>query len=448
MGGVLVMKLVLISSLVLNAILSIFCCSSMQLKQPRIRGNETDRLALLAIKAQIQHDPNHQVMSSWNDSIHFCLWHGVTCSRRHRQRVTKLELGSLALMGSISSHIGNLSFLGGLNLENNNFTLQIPPQIGHLHRLQVLHLNNNSLTGTIPANISSCFKLITLRLERNNLVGKIPPILSSLSKLQTFILQFNNLTGEIPPSLGNLSSLEAFSTLVNNLEGSIPSSLCQLRKLTIFSFSANRLSGIIPSCMYNMSRIIEFEVSENQIQGSLPPNLSNAFPNLKILTVFQNQFTGGIPRSISNATNLVSFQCQSNKLTGQVPNIRNLHNLVIFSVADNNLGSYKDGDLSFVSELINATQLTNLQFAYNMFGGTLPKSISNLSTNLQILTIGGNQLHGSIPTGLGNLVNLQLLVMRDNSFTGSIPTDIGRLSTLGELYLNTTTNYRGAFHPL
>ncbi|XP_061993598.1 putative receptor-like protein kinase At3g47110 [Rosa rugosa] len=185
-----------------------------------------------------------------------------------------------------------------------------------------------------------------------------------------------------------------------------------------------------------MSRIIEFEVSENQIQGSLPPNLSNAFPNLKILTVFQNQFTGGIPWSISNATNLVSFQCQSNKLTGQVPNIRNLHNLVIFSVADNNLGSDKDGDLSFVSELINATQLTNLQFAYNMFGGTLPKSISNLSTNLQILTIGGNQLHGSIPTGLGNLVSLQLLVMRDNSFTGSIPTDIGRLSTLGELYLN------------
>ncbi|KAM4081917.1 hypothetical protein ACJW30_11G129800 [Castanea mollissima] len=32
-------------------------------------------------------------MSSWNDSIHFCHWRGVTCGRRH-QRVTVLDLQS------------------------------------------------------------------------------------------------------------------------------------------------------------------------------------------------------------------------------------------------------------------------------------------------------------------------------------------------------------------
>ncbi|KAL6199462.1 hypothetical protein ACLB2K_029246 [Fragaria x ananassa] len=59
--------------------------SSMHLNQhftTRLKGNETDRLALLAIKGHIQHDPNH-VLSSWNNSIHFCFWHGVTCSTRH-----------------------------------------------------------------------------------------------------------------------------------------------------------------------------------------------------------------------------------------------------------------------------------------------------------------------------------------------------------------------------
>ncbi|PRQ58120.1 putative non-specific serine/threonine protein kinase [Rosa chinensis] len=416
MGGVLVMKLVLIYSLVLNS-MSIFCCSSMQLNHPRLEGNETDRLALLAIKAQIQHDPN-RVTSSWNETLHFCLWHGITCSRRHRQRVTKLELGSLA----------------SFDLENNSFTHQIPPQIGHLHRLQVLLLHNNSLTGTIPANISNCFELITLflrRKSRNNLVGKIPPELSSLSKLQFLIFNRNNLTGEIPPSLGNLSSLENLITTGNNLEGSIPSSLCQLRKLTYFNLARNRLSGIIPSCIYNLSSIVLFDVGANQIQGSLPSNLSNAFPSLQIFSVHGNHFTGAIPSSISKATNLVVFQCPSNKLSGQVPNLQNLHDIWLFSVYDNNLGSSKDGDLSFVSELINVTQLTNLLFDGNNFGGTLPTSISNLSINLQILMIGENHLHG-----LGNLVSLQLLSLEESSFTGSIPTNIGQLSGLERLFLN------------
>ncbi|PRQ56370.1 putative non-specific serine/threonine protein kinase [Rosa chinensis] len=364
----------------------IFCSNSfMQPNHPlttKPEGNVTDRLALLAIKAQIQHDPN-QVTSSWNESIHFCQWHGITCSRRHGQRVTKLELGSLALVGSISPHIENLSFLRVLNLQNNSFTHQIPPQIGHLQ---------------------DC---------RNNLVGKITPKLSSLSKLQSFVLEFNNLPGEIPSSLRNLSSLNAIGLAYNNLEGSIPSSLCQLKKLTIFSLAVNRLSGIIPSCIYNLSGIVQFEILVNRIQGSLPSNLGTKFfPNLQIFSIDENQFTGAIPWSISNATNLVWFQCSSNRLTGQVPNLRNLHNLVVFNVQDNNLGRDKQGDLSFVSELVNATGLTALGFNDNNFRGTLPTS-----TNLQLLFLQGNRLEGSIPTGLGNLVNLQLLQMGEKNFT-------------------------------
>lgn len=424
------MKLVLIFSLVFSA-LSIFCCSSMQLSLP---GNETDMLALLAIKDEIEHDPN-QITSSWNQSLHFCLWHGITCSRRHQQRVTKLELRSLALVGSISPYIGNLSFLRVINLLNNSFTHQIPPQIGNLHRLQVLFLSNNSLTGTIPTNISNCFQLITLHLAHNSITGKIPPQLSSLSKLQTLVLHLNNLIGDIPPSLGNLSSLEKFSTVSNNLQGSIPSSLCRLRKLEAFSFAENSLSGFIPSCIYNLSSVVYFGLSQNQIQGTFPPNMSDAFPKLQFFDVFDNQFTGAIPWSLSNANNLVLFQCPLNKLTGHVPNLQNLRNLESFSVSWNDLGSRRQGDLSFVSDLVNATRLRVLDIAQNNFGGILPISVSNLSTNLRLLFIDRNHILGSIPAGLGNLVNLQRLQISMNSFTGSIPTDIGRLSSLGSLVL-------------
>nr|XP_004308371.2 PREDICTED: putative receptor-like protein kinase At3g47110 isoform X4 [Fragaria vesca subsp. vesca] len=174
MEGVLVMKLVLISSLlVLN------CCSSMQLNHPRVlQGNETDRQALLAIKDQIQQDPN-QITSSWNETLHFCLWHGVTCSQRHRQRVTKLELSSLELVGSISPHVGNLSFLRVLDLENNSFTHQIPPQIGNLRRLQDLKgirdldLSRNNFTGGIPQFFEG-FHLENINLSYNQFWGAVP----------------------------------------------------------------------------------------------------------------------------------------------------------------------------------------------------------------------------------------------------------------------------------
>ena len=80
--------------------------------------NETDRLALLKFKELIANDP-HKILSSWNDSIHFCNWHGVTCSHQH-QRVAALNLQGYTLHGSISPYVGNFSFLKLVNLRDNN----------------------------------------------------------------------------------------------------------------------------------------------------------------------------------------------------------------------------------------------------------------------------------------------------------------------------------------
>ncbi|XP_062000854.1 probable LRR receptor-like serine/threonine-protein kinase At3g47570 [Rosa rugosa] len=426
-------------ALILVLAIAFFCCcssmaSTMDSNMLALRGgNETDRLALLAIKAQIHQNPNRPVMSSWNKSTHFCNWHGVTCSRRHLQRVIKLNLTSLKLSGSISPHIGNLSFLRDLSFYDNSFTKKIPPEIGHLRRLRILRLENNSLSGPIPANISNCFKLIILDVSYNMLGGNIPAELGSLSKLEYLSLLFNNLTGEIPPSLGNLSSLGSLDAYSNNLVGSIPSSLGQLKKLKYFSLESNKLSGTIPPSIYNISSLLGFIMGFNQIQGSIPPSLFRTLSNLQYFCISDNQLTGSLPLSISNATNLVAFYVEDNKLTGQVPNLQKLRTLAIFYIAGNHLGSGSDGDLSFFSDLTNATQLVCLAADTNNFGGMLPASVSNLSTNLAFLDVHKNRLHGSIPAGIVNLVNMKSLALSGNMFTGNIPTDIGKLSGLGRL---------------
>ncbi|XP_016651449.1 PREDICTED: probable LRR receptor-like serine/threonine-protein kinase At3g47570 [Prunus mume] len=195
----------------------------------RMGGNETDRLALLAIKAQIQQDP-HNVLSSWNESFHFCSWHGVSCSRHHRQRqrVTKLNLQSQDLVGSLSPNIGNLSFLRELELQNNNFSSKIPPEIGNLRRLQVLSLHNNSFSGPIPYNISYCSNLIFMNFGFNGLVGNlsslepIPSSMIGLKALEELDLSRNNLWCEIPKFLERFVLLKKLDLSFNNFWGAVP----------------------------------------------------------------------------------------------------------------------------------------------------------------------------------------------------------------------------------
>uniref|UniRef100_A0A2N9HI82 Leucine-rich repeat-containing N-terminal plant-type domain-containing protein n=1 Tax=Fagus sylvatica TaxID=28930 RepID=A0A2N9HI82_FAGSY len=114
----------------------ILCCLGLFVTSVIGSSNETDQLALLEFKAKITHDP-FGAMSSWNDSIHFCQWQGVTCGCRH-QRVIVLNLQSQKLVGSISPHVGNLSFLRNPTLQNNSFHNEIPPEIGRLHKIASL----------------------------------------------------------------------------------------------------------------------------------------------------------------------------------------------------------------------------------------------------------------------------------------------------------------------
>ncbi|XVF41907.1 hypothetical protein PTKIN_Ptkin01aG0318300 [Pterospermum kingtungense] len=172
----------------------------------RFRGYERDRQALLAIKSQITNDPLG-VTSSWNYSVDMCQWQGVTCGRRH-QRVTMLDLSNQRLGGILSPHVGNLSFLRFINLEDNNFYGVIPSEIGRLSRLESLIIPNNSFGGTIPANLTHCSNLIRFNATRNKLAGNMPTELGNLLKLERLDISTNNLTGQLPVSLGNISTLQ------------------------------------------------------------------------------------------------------------------------------------------------------------------------------------------------------------------------------------------------
>ncbi|KAF7825810.1 putative LRR receptor-like serine/threonine-protein kinase [Senna tora] len=398
------------------------------------RNNESDHLALLKFHESISNDP-HQILSSWNASNHFCNWHGVTCSHKH-QRVTELKLQGYGLRGTVSPHVGNLSFLRNLGLGSNYFHGEIPAELGRLFRLKNLSLWDNALTGEIPINLTSCIELRYLRLSENGFIGIIPNGLGSLRKLEMLHLDSNNLTGYIPASIWNLSSLKVLSVGYNNLEGSIPEEINQLENLIILAIHANKFSGAFPSSLYNMSSLTIISAANNQLNVTqLPHNMFSTLFNLQQFGIAGNQIAGFIPTSISNASSLQLFDIGGNYFVGKVPSLGNLKDLSLLDLELNNLGGSSNSDLDFITSLENCSQLEILSLASNNFGGILHNSIANLSTQLMYLYLGGNQLHGAIPASLGKYLNLIGLSLESNKFIGTIPTSFGKFHKLQILVL-------------
>ena len=81
-------------------------------------------------------------------------WDGIATGGTP-QRITKVELASESLAGSIPAGLGSLLKLTHLDLSSNSLTGSIPVELGLLHSLVSLKLSGNSLTGCIPLALQS-----------------------------------------------------------------------------------------------------------------------------------------------------------------------------------------------------------------------------------------------------------------------------------------------------
>ncbi len=82
---------------------------------------------------------------------------------------------------------------------------------------------------------------------------------------------------------------------------------------------------------------------------------------------------------------------------------------------------------SLPSSLGSLGFLTSLELSSNQLSGNIPSSIGGL-TGLTYLALSGNQLSGSIPSSIGNLNKLVWLLLSSNQLSGSIPPSIGNLT--------------------
>jgi len=85
-------------------------------------------------------------------------------------------------------------------------------------------------------------------------------------------------------------------------------------------------------------------------------------------------------------------------------------------------------------EIGNLIHLQELYLQSNKLSGIIPVEIGNL-INMQVLSLHSNKLSGRIPVEIGNLIHLQILYLHSNQLSGIIPAEIGNLINLQELSL-------------
>ena len=84
---------------------------------------------------------------------------------------------------------------------------------------------------------------------------------------------------------------------------------------------------------------------------------------------------------------------------------------------------------SIPAELGNLVNLDQLYLRLNALSGPIPAELGQL-TNLRRLNLNYNALSGSIPIELGQLTNLQYLYLQGNALSGPIPIELGQLTNL------------------
>ncbi|XP_057991623.1 receptor-like protein EIX2 [Hevea brasiliensis] len=408
--------------------------------------------------------------------------------------LTGLHLSGCALSGSISflSPI-NFTSLSVLDLFFNNINSLFPNWLSNISSLTYVDLSMAGFYGRIPLSLSELPNLQYLSLGSNNLSASCSQLFrGSWQKIEVLDFSFNNIRGKLPASIGNMSSLINFNLFDNSVDRGIPSSIGKLCYLENFDLSINKLTGSLPEVLEEthwglnspLPSLMYLSLSNNHLVGNLPEWLSQ-LNNLVGLSLDYNLFHGPIPASLGNLQNLTGVNLSGNQLNGTLPDSFgqlsqlsaldvSLYNLIgsisevhfsklnklkflglssnsffsnvssnwvpPFQVQDLEVGSCHLGP-TFPAWLRTQKEVTSLDISNASISDSIPNWFWDISSNLSLLNVSFNQLHGQLknpltvvpfadvdlssnflegPTPLSTF-EIELLELSNNRFSGPIP---------------------------
>jgi hypothetical protein len=231
---------------------------------------------------------------------------------------------------TLSSELGHLPKLEGIEISGLEIDGSIPTEIGLLTNLKAILASNNRITGTIPTEYGLLTSLIYSMLSENQISGTLPSELGGMSALEWFYLYGNQASGNIPTEflVGRSTTMKLFNMFTNRLTGILPTEIGLLTNLELMSLADNELTGFLPSELGQLSVIAQgLALDRNKFRGTIPSDLGNLRTITGIITgsgtyglgLSGNQFTGHVPSELGMLTLLERISLQDNFLTGTLP---------------------------------------------------------------------------------------------------------------------------------
>jgi len=351
-------------------------------------------------------------------------WYGVTVERG---KVTKVNLNSNNLDGTLPYEIGYLTNLNTLNLYENNLSGTLPIAIGWLQNLEILNVRNNSLSGTLPDDLYNLGKITSLNLSKNQFEGAISSNIVLLNSAIVLdfsnnnFLNMNEITLTPSNSLPNLQLLSVannyltFGDLEYNMNkfsgfSYVPQKMVdEQQTITASEFSSISLSVYVDGSknMYTWSK-------GNSVIGT--PSTDNSLVFSKVQLADAGSYHCTITNSLVPDLFLTYAPIKLEVTPTQLP--MQSHDQDIL------LKLYYSADGANWNYMWNPAQVD----VYNWHGVTL-----NHEGYVTHIDLTGNNLVGTIAPELSQLQYLESFVVADNVLSGELPISIGSMPKLRTL---------------
>ncbi|XVE55676.1 hypothetical protein DITRI_Ditri03aG0177500 [Diplodiscus trichospermus] len=328
------------------------------------------------------------------------------------QKLWRLELYDNGLTGKLPVGLRNLTKLEYFDASINNLEGDIS-ELRYLTNLASLQLFENKFTGEVPPEFGEFRNLVSMSLYTNMLTGPLPQKLGSWADFDFIDVSENFLTGPIPPDMCKKGTMTKLLMLQNKFTGEIPATYASCTTLVRFRVNNNSLSGIVPAGIWGLPKAEIIDIAYNQFEGSITSDIKNA-KDIGILSAEFNRLSGELPEEISEATSLDKIELNNNQISGKIPRgIGELKRLSSLELQNNRLSG------SIPESLGSCASISSINIANNYLSGKIPSSLGPLAA-LNSLNLSRNELSGKIPESLSSL-KLNLFDLSYNRLTGPIP---------------------------
>jgi len=234
-------------------------------------------------------------------------------------------------------------------------------------------------------------------------------------------LNYNGLTGRFPQEVRLLADtlihldLSGNSVYNHGEQLSWLEDLTQLTQLEVH-FCNFDWAGI-PPYLSSLTNLEILDISYTLFHGTLDGKIFENFDKLWLLEMGGNIYNSPMPAEITSLPELEYLYAEYTDLTGDLSTFDAMNAVVEVWLDDNQITG------TMPTSIGDLLTLESISMSQNQIAGAIPSSIGNL-VNLQQMWLFGNQLTGYVPDELKQLTNLHTLHLEDNNLEGTIASDM------------------------